>query len=418
VVDPNNKDAYNNLGAALREQGDLNEAVASIQRALEIDQNYKEGYLNLGLALRARGDLEEAITHIQHALKIDPGYAEAHNALSSLVRHTEFDEQMRTMEALISRRGLADNQKMHLYFGLGKACEDIKEYGKAFGYLMQGNRLKRATVEYTTSDTREFFEKIKNVFSRDFISHHEGVGFRDDTPIFIVGMPRSGTSLAEQILASHPQVFGAGELRVLSSLTTKRCGNESGSTFPECIPDLDFKAFEALGSDYVKAIREYAQTSRHITDKMPHNFIYVGLIKLILPNAKVIHCTRDPMDNCLSIFKNYFGGPHPYAYDMGELGDYYRLYQDLMEHMRQMLPDYMYELRYEELVSDQEKHTRQLLDYCELPWDESCLSFHNTKRTVRTLSATQVRRPMYKDSVQLWRRYETQLEPLRVALQK
>ena len=316
--------AYNNLGVDLRSQGDLSEAVACFQRALDIDPNYKEAYLNLGLALRAQGNMEEAVIQIRHAIRIDPGYPEAHSALSFLERHAEYDERMRAMEARISRRDLSDNQKMHLCFGLGKAFEDIKEYGKAFDYLLEGNRLKRSTIDYSTSETRDFFEQIKNAFSADFFSTHQGAGFQDPAPIFILGMPRSGTSLAEQILASHPQVFGAGELKVLSQLISKRCEETSETRYPECLSKLDAKAFEVMGSDYIKAIRAHSETSRYITDKMPHNFIYVGLIKMILPNAKIIHCTRNPMDNCLSIFKNYFGDPHPYAYDMRELGEYYR----------------------------------------------------------------------------------------------
>ena len=221
---------------------------------------------------------------------------------------------------------------------------------------------------------------------------------------------------AEQILASHPSVYGAGELKYLMNLALKISRASSTREYPAGIADLDSAALENYGKEYIARIRHHSKATKYITDKMPHNFLYIGLIKVILPNARIIRCTRDPMDNCLSIFKNYFGRGHEYSYDLTELGQYYNLYLDLMEYWKNTLPGFIYELNYERLVADQENQTRKLLEFCNLPWDEACLEFHKTRRKVKTASNEQVRRPIYKDSVKLWKRYEKQLEPLRVAI--
>ncbi len=259
---------------------------------------------------------------------------------------------------------ISDADRIDLGFALGKVFEDIGNYNKSFDFILEANRLKRGSYEYSIQNDRDLFERIKKTFSPDFFASHHGSGNQDRTPIFILGMPRSGTTLVEQILASHPLVFGAGELTVLVNLANGICTGGTTAQFPECMPDLDVDTFEKMGSDYIEKIREYSNDAEHITDKMPHNFLHVGLIKTILPNAKIIHCMRNPMDTCFSIFKKEFAGTHGYAYDMVELGQYYNLYQDLMAHWEKVLPGFMYTLRYEEMVSDQQKQTKSLLDFC------------------------------------------------------
>ena len=238
-------------------------------------------------------------------------------------------------------------------------------------------------------------------------------------PIFIVGMPRSGTTLVEQIIASHPYAYGAGELNTLSEVVKNLCRQKNMGHYPQCISGLDHDDFKRLGSAYLKNLAVYrSKNERCITNKMPHNFLYIGLIKKILPWAKVIHCKRDPMDTCFSIFKKFFTekNSHPYAYEMNELGRYYNLYSDLMKHWHNLLPDFVHDIEYEKLVMDQEEQTRKLLAYCGLPWDDACLAFHKTKRRVATASSVQVRQPMYTDSVELWKQHAKQLEPLRRAI--
>jgi hypothetical protein len=223
----------------------------------------------------------------------------------------------------------------------------------------------------------------------------------------------------EQILASHPDVFGAGEVndlvKVFQSIK-KPLDKKQSDTFPEGFPDLDGRDFADLGKQYIARIRKYSTDARFITDKMPHNFLRIGFIRAILPNARIIHCTRDPMDNCLSLFKTDLLKGHRYSYDMSELGQYYRMYLELMDYWRDSLPGFIYDQSYEDLVRSQQEQVSKLLQYCGLDWDDACVDFHKTRRKVKTASNAQVRRPIYNDSVQLWKRYEKQLEPLRAAI--
>ena len=230
-------------------------------------------------------------------------------------------------------------------------------------------------------------------------------------------MPRSGTTLVEQILASHPEVYGAGEIADLDDAVTSFFGSSGGATLADSVNGASIEHFLGAGSDYISRIREHSGTARFITNKMPANFWIIGLIKLMLPNSKVIHCRRDARDTCLSIFKNYFAGDgNRYAYDLRELGRYYNLYLDSMDHWHSLLPGFIYDIRYEDVVADQARESRALLAHCGLEWDDACLDFHRTERPVHTASSAQVRRPMFNDSVQVWQRYENKLAHLRELL--
>ncbi len=415
-INPDYADAHSNLSGTLRDLGRLDEAISSCQKAISINPDFAEAHCNLGNAFNELGRLEEAVASYKKAITINPDYVDALLFLSKTTKHHEHDDTTRTMEDFYFRASISSKQKIHFAFGLGKIYEDLNDYSKSFDFILEGNRLKRASYQYKIEEDIELFDKIKEVFSPVFFSNHPDVGNPDETPIFILGIPRSGTSLVEQILASHSQVFGAGELKELSSMANNTCSKWTGKKYPECLSDISKKEYFALGSNYLENIKKHSDIKRFITDKMPYNFQLIGLINLILPKAKVIHCERDPMDNCYSIYKNDFAGKHKYAYDLNELGQYYNLYLDLMDHWRKIIPEFIYDIRYEELVYDQEDQTRKLLNFCKLPWEESCLSFYKTKRRVATASSLQVRQPIYSDSVQLWKKYEKQLEPLRKAL--
>ncbi len=414
--DPNHKDAYNGLGNALSEQGDIDKAIASYHKAIEIDPRHKDAHNGLGNALSDQGEIDKAVASYRKAIEISPENAEAYRSLSKDKNFFEYDDDIRSMESLYASKVISDEQKKHLAFGLGKAYEDLGEYEKSFEFIMEATRLNRASFDYSISKEQELFNNIKEIFSLEFFADRKATGYPDQTPIFILGMPRSGTSLVEQILASHPNIFGAGELRDLFYLTRKICTTDPSREFPNCIIGLESEVFEELGKEYIAGVRNLSKSAKNITDKMPHNFLRIGFIRAILPKAKIIHLTRDPMDNCLSIFKNYFPYYHKYSCDMAELGQYYNLYLDLMKHWRDTLPGFIYDLSYERLVAEPENLIRQLLDYCNLPWDDACLDFHKTRRIVGTASNAQVRRPIYKSSVQLWKRYEKQLKPLEAAI--
>jgi tetratricopeptide (TPR) repeat protein len=414
-IKPGLAELYIGLGNILQEKGDLDGAIANFKKALAIKPKHIMASKNLGVALKEAGRLKEAALHFQKAIAARPQYGEAYRNLADLEKYTEYDNDVRQMEKVYAEIGPAGEDRMHLGFALGKVFEDLEQYDKAFGYLTEANRLKRQSYTYSVDADRDFFARIRDTFSPGFFSSHPEAGNPDATPVFIIGMPRSGTTLIEQILSSHPLVEGAGELMALTDIANNYCSVKAAAPYPEGVLRLQSSEFTDMGSEYLAAIRRFSEDAKHITDKMPHNFLRVGLIKAILPNAKVIHCSRDPMDTCLSIYKNYFSGKesHQYAYDLHELGTYYLLYQSLMEHWEKVLPGYMYTVKYEEMINCQREETEKLLSFCGLPWDDACLAFHRTGRRVQTASAVQVRQPIYTDSVKLWQRYGDRLEPLR-----
>ncbi|MFC1845004.1 tetratricopeptide repeat protein [Thermodesulfobacteriota bacterium] len=417
TLKPDDALIHYNLGNTFKDQGKLDEAVASFQQALTLKPDFAEAHHSLGLIFREFGKMDDAIACYRKALSLKPDYARAYRNLSLIVKCTDINDDIQVMENLYSKKEeTSDTDRIDLGFALAKIFENLGDYDKSFHFIHESNQLKRRSYEYSIQEDHDLFKRIKETFSPDFFASHHDSGLQEKTPIFILGMPRSGTTLIEQILASHPLVFGAGELAILANLANNICTESAAPQFPECVQDLDVDAFERMGADYVAQIREYSNVAKHITDKMPHNFLYVGLIKTILPAAKVIHCLRDPMDTCFSLFKTEFAGAHKYAYDMVELGQYYNLYHDLMTYWEKVLPGFMYTLRYEQLVADQQGQTKSLLDFCRLPWDDACLTFHKTQRRVSTASLAQVRQPIYKDSVGLWKHYEKQLEPLQNAL--
>ncbi len=406
--EPEYAEAYNNLGATLQDLGRVESAMECFQAALSICSTYGDAQFNLSGALKRLGRLDEAAESYRKTITLDPDNAEAHRLLSMIQERVEDDEAIAAMEGLYSQAGVSDEQKMHLAFGLSKAYEAKKQYGKVFPYLRAANSIRRRSYEYSIADDKDHLGRIKEVFSARFFERLGNGGCTDRTPIFILGMPRSGTTLVEQILASHSQVFGAGELPDLENLVEDQCQHR----FPERVLEWGGEELWHLGARYVGRVRRHSTTATYITDKLPANFLFLGLIKAILPNASVIHCMRDPMDNCYSIYKHYFTGLKKYTNDLEELGRYYTYYADLMDHWRETIPEFFFDLQYEELVRDQESLTRELLDFCGLPWEPACLSFHETKRDVATASAVQVRRPMNSDSVQLWKHYENELQPL------
>jgi Tfp pilus assembly protein PilF len=408
--------ALNNLGLCLQDKRKPDQAIEAFKKAIDIDPNFHEAHNNLGNVLEEQGHLEKAHASFSRAIEIKPDFVEAYRHLVTSRKNTEYNRVMKVMEALLQRPDLPDQDKMQLNFGLAKAYEDLKQYEKSFTHVVQANRLKRLSFDYATAQDEAIFTGLKKSFDKSFFQDRKDWGAKDKTPIFIVGMPRSGTSLVEQILASHPLVEGAGELMDLSTLC-HGFDNQS-KVFPETILDLGADEFFAMGVEYVDRLRAPSSSSDYITDKLPGNFLRIGMIKAILPGARVIHCRRDPADTCLSIFKNYFVGQQPFAYEMTELGAYYHLYLDLMAHWHEVLPGFVGEIVYEDLVAEPESQIRQLLDACGLPFHKACLRFYETERPVRTVSVVQVRQPMYKDSVQAWKRYESQLQPLIAALKQ
>ncbi|NCF38293.1 MAG: tetratricopeptide repeat protein [Gammaproteobacteria bacterium] len=404
--------AYQNLAPVLGLLGNHAEVAEISRKLLELDPTYLPAYQNLGLALGYLGHNDEAIEIFRKLIDLDPDRVEAYRIITLNKKFSEYDDDLRAMEALYAREDNPDDSRMKLAFGLGKAFEDLGDYQKSMQFTLEANRLKRATYEYSIDESKDLFERIKQVYTPAFFNRIEGLGNQDPTPIFIVGMPRSGTTLVEQILASHPEVVGAGELDYLVTTLKLVTDSDISNESPEAVAGLDSDRLTNYGTIYLEKLRSHSGTARFITDKLPHNFMHIGFIHAILPRAKIIHLQRNPIDTCLSIFKHDFRTRHDYAYDQVELGKYYRLYLDLMAHWRRVLPDRVYDLRYETLIEDHEREVKRLLECCDLTWNDACLEFYKTERPVKTASRSQVRQPIYRDSIELWRRYETELAPL------
>jgi Tfp pilus assembly protein PilF len=401
-----------NLANAEKDAGRLSEAAEDYREALKLRPNDPEAHYQLAMTLTEGGEIDPAIETFRRTIELQPRHAEAYLMLASLKRPREADGEMEAMERLYARSEATEQEKMLLAFALAKSFEDIGRYDEAFDYLLAGNAARRKTFEYSTAEAKAHFEEMKAIFDAPLFEQAGDVGFGDRTPVFILGMPRSGTTLVEQILASHPDVFGPGELPALQAVANETFALP-GSPFPAAVRNADAKAFGSAGRAYVDRLRGFSKDAARITDKMPGNFMLIGLIRLILPEATVIHCVRDAPATCLSIFKTYFRTQgHLYGYDLEELADYYKLYTDLMAHWHSVLPGFVHDVRYEALVADQEQQSRKLVELCGLPWDDRCLAFHKAERPVRTASAAQVRQPMYDSSLELWRRYEKGLQPL------
>lgn len=411
-LQPKSPEAHRTLGRLYDILGQFDAAVAAHRRAIELAPADPRGHADLGNTYGAFGKREAAISAYRKALELAPGNA----VYERLIGRFEADagtlaEKMARFDAPAT----TNEQKLHLGFAIGKALEQAGDYPAAFRYLDAANRLRRAGFSYDKADSEAAFAELEATFTPELFAARSGHGIPDATPIFVLGMPRSGTTLVEQILASHPDIAGAGELVVLRDLvigaTAKRPIH-----YPELLADLSDADLNRFGADYIRRLRAFAPDARHITDKMPGNFMLIGFIALALPNARIVHCVRDPADTGVSIWRNYFSTHLGYAYDLGEIGHYHRLYQSLMAHWHRVLPGRIYDISYEALVGDQEGETRRLLDHCGLAFDPRCLDFHHTERPVHTASAAQVRSPISRSSIGIADRYGDLLSPLHAAL--
>lgn len=406
---PNFGPAYNNLGSLLEASGNLSDAKVKYQEAIKIDANNAQAQTNLASIMIAEGDLEQAKKHLLAAIKARPDHIEAHHNLSGIKKYKKGDEDVKILEKIVKDPSrLTPINQVRLHFILGKAHADILDHDRAFYYYKQGNTKMRAGLEYDEKSAGEFNEALKSVFDENYFAAAQISDNNDPTLIFIVGMPRSGSTLIEQIIASHSDVYAAGELSSLGNIIKSKVEN-----FPHGLDTLSDQALKSIGEDYLAEIKKLAPDARRIIDKMPGNYRFLGLISKILPGARVIHTKRNAMDCCLSIYTRLFLEPVHYAYDMGELGRYYGLYQDLMQHWRAMLPGgSMAEVNYEDVVTDLDGEARKLIEFVGLDWQDAVLEFHSQKGAVKTASAAQVRKPIYKTSVERWKVYENHLGPL------
>ena len=416
---PGNPDIINLQGRAAFENQDLHGALEHFRRAVELNPDLADAFNNMGNVLKELGRLKDAQQAYAQSLAIDPDATGVYVNYADSVKFRPDDPHLATMQNMRNGAGtLSDTDRIHLDFSLAKAFADTGDKPRSFQHLLSGNALKRAQILYDESATLGYFERIEKTFTKSLLQDKQSLGAGDpaDTPIFIVGMPRSGTTLVEQVLASHPRVFGAGELRFLHEAVNSS-HNPGLTHYPELAQDLDAPTLRKIASRYVGQLRNLAPEALHVTDKMPSNFYFLGLVHLAMPHAKIIHVVRDPVDTCLSCFSKLFTEEQDYSYDLAELGRYYRGYEKLMRHWRTVLPqDRMLEVRYEDVVDDLERQARRMISHCGLEWDDNCLAFHKTDRPIRTASAVQVRQPIYRDAVGRAGFYEEWIAPLRAAL--
>ena len=417
-INPKFTHPISNLGNIKKELNNYEEAIKCYKLALSIDNKLYIVLHNLGMAYQALGKFEESKKYFESVLKNNPKFTRADRSLSMSLKYDINNPHLKSMENKIKDQSLNNFQKIELYFGLGKAYEDIKNYKKSFENYKLGNKIKRDAIKYQINDDVKLFENIKNSFSNINFQNLENVGNKSNKMIFILGMPRSGTTMVEQIIANHKNVYGAGELRDLTQIIKENFLVNDKIKFPEKLNIKDQNFFNNMGTKYLENLDRYVTNKNYITDKAPLNFKWIGLIKLILPKSKIIHCTRDPKDICLSLFKNFFEGELNFSYNLEEAGKYYKLYQNLMEFWKQLLPDFIYDISYEKLVENQEFESRKLLDFCNLDWDKNCLTFYKNKRGIVTASFAQARKPIYKNSVKSWQKYESELLPLFNTLEK
>jgi tetratricopeptide (TPR) repeat protein len=421
ALDPDSYGGYIALANALARSSRTAEAVGAYRRAAELRPEIPGTYLGLGNVLKTLGHQHEAIEAYRKGISIQPGFAELYWSLSNLKTFRFKADEIEAMKAELAKPDLGEGATVHFCFALGKSCEDAGDYTEAFRYYDRGNRLRRAQENYDPVQTDDIGERIRAVFSKEFLVQRAGGGYADLHPIFIVGLPRSGSTLIEQILASHPDVEATHELpeggRLIRFIDKRKAGRQH---YPETASGFSAADFTALGKRYDEETRRYRTGAAYFIDKMPNNFANLGLLSLILPNALFINAMRDPMDTCLSCYKQLFARGQSFSYDIEDLGCYYLEYRRMMDHWHAVLPGWILDVHYEDVVGDLPGQVERLLEYCGLAWHDACLDFHNTKRAVRTASSEQVRQPIYTDAVGHWQKFgnslkllEEILEPLR-----
>jgi tetratricopeptide (TPR) repeat protein len=416
-IEPDNPQTWFTIAAVSTRLMHQEQALAAYERVARLKPPQPRLHLSIGHALKTLGRRQDSEAAYHAALALDPGFAEAWWGLADLKNYAFSDAELASMQSLLANEQRGRPNEAQLHFALGKAYEQRRQYADAFAHYARGNELRRLDAPFDI----EYFEgrsaRIRAFFDRDFLAAHTGSGDPSGAPIFIVGLPRSGSTLVEQILASHSRVEGTMELpNILNIVRQYDDLKPARDGYPETLLGAPAAHFAALGRSYIEQTRPLRHGREHFTDKLPNNFSHVGLIHAILPQATIIDARRHPMDACFSTFRQHFAEGQTFSYDLAVLGRYYRSYLALMDHWDAALPGKVLHVQYEELVRDPQTHIRRLLAHCGLEFEPACLSFHQTQRSVRTPSAEQVRQPLYQSGVGYWRHFEKELEPLRRAL--
>jgi tetratricopeptide (TPR) repeat protein len=415
-IEPENPKNWVLLGTVYTRLMRQADALPAFEEAARLNPSEVRLPLSIGHAHKTLGNRRESEEAYKACLRLDPNFGEAYWSLADLKNYVFDDAEIAAMRALQKDDG-DDVDQSHLHFALGRAFEQRKEYEEAFSHYATGNARRRKSVPFDIGVFENKTRRVRECFSAAFFAQRASVGHSDRAPIFVLGLPRSGSTLIEQILASHSCVEGTFELpNVLTMVREFDHANSEHDAYPEKVRDVPAEEFANLGRRYIEETAALRSGKPHFIDKMPNNFSHVGLIHSILPNAIIIDARRHPMDSCFSTYKQNFAEGQSFSYDLDDLGRYYRCYLSLMDHWGTVLPGKVLQVSYEQLVRDPETNIRRLLRHCGLDFEPACLAFHETKRSVRTASAEQVRQPMYTSGIGHWRNFERQLEPLRLAL--
>jgi len=414
---PGNVASLNLKARSLLHLGDYAQAIASYEALLKEDSTVAACFVGYGHALKTVGRVEDAVAALKQALALEPGLGEAYWQLADLKTFRFTPAEVRAMRSALAQPALTNENGALLHFALGKALEDIKAFEQSFEEYAEGNAMRRRDVEYSADDMSAMVRRSKALFTADFFRERQGFGCDSPDPILIVGLTRSGSTLIEQILASHPLVEGTKELPTLNFLAAQLRERSAGLSDPEIAATLGAAECRRLGEEYLALTRTHRKQGRpYFVDKMPSNFHHLGLLHLILPNARIVDARRHPLGCGFANFKQHFTHGQSWSYDLVEIGRYYRDYVELLAHFDAVLPGRVHRVFYEDVIADPERESRRLLDYCGIPFDAACLRFYENKRAVLTASAEQVRKPIFSDALEQWRHFEPWLEPLKAAL--
>ena len=412
VLQPGNAIAWGGLGAAYAVAMYPEESTEAFAKSIALNPNLPNVLIGQGHALKTLGDQAGALEAYRAAIAARPGFGEVYWSMANLKIFKFEEEEVSAMVQQLERDDLEEETVIHFHFALGKAFEDEKDYDQAWHHYHAGNQRQRMTVQHEALAMENRFEAIKTVYNDEFLRERAGHGYDASDPILIVGMPRSGSTLVEQILASHSLVEGTSELPILGKLSASIGQYRTdGISYPNAAIDLRNRDWRAYGKQYIEESQRHRLTDKpFFTDKLPNNFPHIGLAHLILPNAKIINARRHPFDTCLGAYKQLFGSGQNFTYDMLDLAHYYEQYDAMMKHWQEVLPGKVLDVHYEETVTDLESQVRRILDFCGLDFEQSCVDFHLSDRAVKTASSEQVRQPIYTDAMGTWRRYEKHID--------
>jgi tetratricopeptide (TPR) repeat protein len=410
ALEPDKPESHMVYAGVVGVAGRHEEAVAAYRRTLELAPQKAAAMCGMAHHLKTLGEQQEAIAQYRACIATRPEHAEAYWSLANLKTFRFEQAEVSAMEALVREGALPDEDRCMLHNALGLEYEARGDFDSAFANFERCNTLRRSRESYDPVDTETTHDRVIGFFDETLLAQATGAALHP-VPIFIVGLPRSGSTLIEQILASHSQVEGTHELSDLSKVV-RSFRSRRNELFPQTLSGLKPEGWARLGRDYLQRTQKHRSGAPFFIDKNPNNFVFAGLLKLAIPNAKIINARRHPADSCLGSYKQLFASGQPFTYDLTELGEYYLQYQRLVEHWHRVLPGFVLDVHYERVVADLESEVRRMLDFCGLPFEENCLNFHQTRRAVKTASSEQVRQPIYSRSVGIWRKYENHLGEL------